>query len=163
MKDFHLLLEPLEQAHARIVAREDPGGPDELRQRRRDLRQPAIGPLRQRLHDQVVAVPIDDQRRQPVRLAVDEPVRRRVERQRLAIGDRRGQAPLDEIGGGRRRAELDHPQGDLGLVAEQRVADRTPALLAHLHEVARRRVGRRSRRSGRSTDVRRARDLLHDG
>ena len=75
------LLESFERAHLGIVAREDAGRREQLPQQRGDRRQQPIHALRQRLHDQVVAVPIDHERRQQIRLAVDESIRRRIELQ----------------------------------------------------------------------------------
>ena len=46
---------------------------------RDDERQQRSIPLRQRLHDQVVAVAIDDERRQEIGFAVHQPVRRRID------------------------------------------------------------------------------------
>ena len=78
-----------------------PGRLQQLDERRGDLRQPAIDPLRQRLHHEIVAVAIDDQRRQPIGFAVDEPVRGRVERQRLAVSASRPRAArATNVGGG---------------------------------------------------------------
>ena len=87
------LLEPLEQPRPRVVAREDAARVQQILERRDDQRQQAIHPLRQRLDDEVLAVPIDDERRQEIRFAVDQPIRRRVDRERLAERDRRLDAP----------------------------------------------------------------------
>ena len=46
-------------------------------------RQQAIHALRQRLHDEVVAVTIDDERREQIGFAVNQAVRRRVDGERL--------------------------------------------------------------------------------
>ena len=65
MQHLDLLLEPFELAHLRIVAREDALGAGELDQQRvTSARREAIHALRQRLDHEVVAVAIDDQRRQ---------------------------------------------------------------------------------------------------
>ena len=61
-----------------------PRGLQQLAQRRDDDRQQPVHALRQRLHDQVVAVAIDDQRRQQVGFAVDQPVGGRVDRRATA-------------------------------------------------------------------------------
>ena len=82
-----VLLEPFEQAHARIVAREDA-----LRCASSTsssvIRQQPIGALRQRLHDEVVAVAIDDERRKQIAFAVHEPIRGGVDVEPLAERDR---------------------------------------------------------------------------
>ena len=95
-----------------------------------------IGGLRQRLQHQPVRVPIDDQRRQAVGLAVHQPIRRGVDPERVA--ERRGRANpvapamLAEV----RVALADHPQGDLRLVAEERVAQRAAIGRDHAHDIA---------------------------
>ena len=81
------LLEPFEQPDAGIVAREDPGRRRELDEQLPDVRQQPIGRLRERLQHEVVAVPIDDERRQQIGFAVHEPVRRRVDGQRVPKAD----------------------------------------------------------------------------
>ena len=130
------LLEPFEQPDARIVPGQDSRRLHQLHQRRGDLRQAPVDALRERLHDQVIAVLVDDERRQAVRFAMHQPVRRRVELQQVPIRDRRRQAPLDEVRRRRRGAELDEAQRDLGLVAEERVSGRAAALGSHLDEIA---------------------------
>ena len=77
------LLETFERAHLGIVAGEDAGRREQLLQQLRDRRQQPIHALRERLHDEVVAVPIDDERRQQIRLAVNESIGRRIELQRF--------------------------------------------------------------------------------
>ena len=76
------LLEPFERAHLGIVARQDARRREQLDEQLRHRRQQAIHALRQRLHDQVVAVAIDDERRQQIGFAVHQPVGGRVELQR---------------------------------------------------------------------------------
>ena len=120
-------------------------------------RQQPIHALRQRLHDQVVAVAIDDERRQQVRLAVHEPVRGRVELR----ATRGTESPLEPRPQqrlvGRRVAARQHPDRNLRPIAEERVAERAPPRTDHLDDVAALGVARRRRRRGRSTDGPRAR------
>ena len=104
--------------------------------RRDDRRQQPVHALRQRLHDEVVAVPIDDERRQQVGLAVHEAVRRRVDRQRLAKRDRRLDPPPHQRVVGRLLAVRQHPQRDLRSIAEERGPEQLTARAPHVHEIA---------------------------
>jgi hypothetical protein len=94
------LLEPLEQPHARIVPREDAGGVHEVHEDLRDLGHQPIDALRQRLQHEVVAVAIDDERRQPIGFPVDETIRGRVDAERAPKADRllQPQSPQRQIG-----------------------------------------------------------------
>ena len=96
MQDFDLLIEPFELADLRIVARQHAFGAGELDEQRRERRAKAIHALRQRLHDEIVVIAIDDQRRQQIRLAVHQPVRRGVDLQRRAERDRAIEAAAPE-------------------------------------------------------------------
>ena len=107
------LLEPLEEPRARVVARENAARVQKIVQRRDDRWQQTIHPLRQRLHDEVVAVAIDDERRQQIGLAVDEAVCRRVDGERLAERDRRLDAPAYQPVVRRLLAVRQHPKRDL--------------------------------------------------
>ena len=64
-----------------------PCGLNQLDQQLGDLRQQPIGPLRQRLHDEVVAVTIDDERRHQVAFAMHQPIRGGVDVEPLAKRD----------------------------------------------------------------------------
>ena len=72
----HLRLEPFERADLGVVAHQDAGRTQPLAEHGDDLGQQALGRLRQRLHHEVVAVAVDDQRRQQVAFAVHERGRR---------------------------------------------------------------------------------------
>ena len=76
-----LLLETFEHTHLGIVAGQDAGRRDQLLQQPGDRRLQSIHALRERLDDEVVCVSIDDERRQQIRLAVDESIGRRIELQ----------------------------------------------------------------------------------
>ncbi len=93
--------------------------------------------LRQRLHDEVVAVTIDDERRQQIRLAMHEPIGVGVERQRLRGSAMRVLEPrAHERLVGRRLAARQHPDRNLRSIAEERVADRAMPRTDHLDDVA---------------------------
>ena len=77
------LLETFERTHLGIVAGQDAGRREQFLQQRGDRRLQSIHALRERLHDEIVGVSIDDERRQQIRLAVDESIGRRVELQRF--------------------------------------------------------------------------------
>jgi hypothetical protein len=68
------LLQPLEHTRAWIVACKNSAGREALLEHGDNARQQAIHPLRKRLHDQIVAVTVDDQRREKVGFAVNQPV-----------------------------------------------------------------------------------------
>ena len=80
--DLDLLLEAFEQADLGVVARQHALGAGELDQQRHQRRHQPIHALRQRLQHQVVAVAIDDERRQQVGLAVNQSVRGGVDLER---------------------------------------------------------------------------------
>ena len=101
-----------------------PAGAQQVGQGVDDSGMQAIHALRQRLHDQVIAVAIDDQRREQVGLAVHQAVGRGVERQRRAEGHRAFQTGADERGQLGRLADREHPDRDLRAVAEERGASR---------------------------------------
>ena len=125
--ELHLLLEPLQLPHARVVPRQDAGGRDELLEQADQVGQQPVRPLRERLHDEAVAVPIDDERGQQVRLAVHQPVRGGVDAERRAVGDRALEAPTPQPEVGGLVAARQHAQRDLGSIAEERPADRAAA------------------------------------
>ena len=138
-EDVDALFEPLERSCARIVAGQNAARLQPIAERGDDRRQTSIHRLRQRLHDQVVAVIVDDQRRQQIGFAVDEAVGGRVDAERLAKRDRGVEAAADQ----RVRVESvgiavgEHAQRDLRPVAVQRMAERARARSAHQHDVAR--------------------------
>ncbi len=76
------------RARARRCARGCRSAAIRLVEHARPLRHQPIGRLRQRLEDEVVAVAIDDERRQQVAFAVDEAIGGGVDLQRLAEPDR---------------------------------------------------------------------------
>ena len=130
-------VQPFERAHLRIVARQNARRLQEIRQQVADQRQQAVGALRKRLHHQHVTVAVDDETRQPVALAVDQPIRRRVNRQRLAIADGRVEplAPERRVGPG--VAPRQHPEGNHRATAVKRVTERPAVRADHLHDIAR--------------------------
>ena len=79
MKHGDRLLETLEQAHARVVARENARRLQPLDQQAREVRQKTVDPLHQRLKHQIVSVAIDHQPGQAIGFAVDEPVGGRID------------------------------------------------------------------------------------
>jgi hypothetical protein len=94
-----------------------------------------LHPLRQRLHDQEVAVAVDDQGRQAVALAVHEAQRGRARCDRLPEAQRGRDAVAHEVAG-RRLVAVDHPQLDLGAGRVQRPAERPPLRPQHPHQRA---------------------------
>ena len=114
------LLEPLEDSGARIVSRQNPARADDVVQRLNDGRRQLFHALRQRLHDEIVAVAIDDERRQQVGFAVNEPIRSRVDPQRRSKSDRRLEATPDQGIVGRRLSVRQHPERDLRSIAVER-------------------------------------------
>ena len=123
-----------------------------------DRRQQPIHALRQRLHDEVVAVAIDDQRRQQVGFAVDQPVRGRVDR-RATRGTR--SPPRSAAAAARRRPIAARRSVSMrSAICDRSLYSAEPSVLAaraaHLHDVAGRGARRRRRRRDRSTDGRRA-------
>ena len=87
------LFQPFQHARPRIVPRENTARVQHIGQRHHDGRHQSIHSLRERLHHQVVSVPIDDERRKQVGFAMNDAVRRRVERQRFAERDGRLDPP----------------------------------------------------------------------
>ena len=81
-------LQPLEHAHSPVIARQDGGWSEHLHEQLGDLVATSIHPLGERLHDQILSVPIDDQRRQSVGLGVHQPVGVSIDLERLAVRDR---------------------------------------------------------------------------
>ncbi len=120
-----------------------------------DLRQQPVHALRQRLDDEVVAVAIDDERRQQIGLAVNQPIRRRVDAER-ARGTPRAASirPFKQLVVGRPLAVGQHADRDLRSIAVQRVAERPAARRCAPRHDRRPPPGRRPRRRGRSTDDR---------
>jgi hypothetical protein len=84
----------------------------------------------------VVAVAIDDERRQQVGFAVHEAVGRRVDRQRGAKRDRHLDPLAHQRGVGRLLAVRQHPQRDLRSIAEERGADDLAARAPHQDDIA---------------------------
>ena len=82
-------------------------------------------PSRQRLQHQHIVVAIDDERGKQVGFAVHQPVGGGVEAERGAEREGRFEARAPERGVHRHFASRDHPQDDLRLIAEQRVAERS--------------------------------------
>ena len=89
----------------------------------------------------MLTVSIDDEPRKEIRLAMDEAIGGRVDFERRAKPDGRVEAPAHERFVGNVIAVRQHPQRNLGSIAEQRAAERTAAApAAHLHDVAARRL-----------------------
>ena len=109
MQRVDALLETFEQAYARVVARQNAGGRRQLGEQSRDLRETPIHRLRERLHDEVLRVAVHDQRRQPVRFAMDEPVRGGVDPKRVAVPDGGCEPLTPEVGPGRHVRVGEHP------------------------------------------------------
>ena len=129
-------LESLELPHARIVAFDDTGGAGALDEQPGQQWQQRVGALRQRLHDQHVAVAIDHDRRQQVGLAVHETPGRAVDGERLAEPQRgiEAGAPKRLVHG--TVVVGQHAQGDLRLIAEERVPQHAIAGAAYAHHGA---------------------------
>jgi hypothetical protein len=117
------LLEPLERPHLRVVSRQDPRGRHQRRQHPRERGQQAIDRLRQRLHHQVVAIPIDDERGEQIGLTVYQPVGGCVEPQRITEAHRLLQTRSDQGLVRHHLAARQHANRNLRSVAEERVAD----------------------------------------
>ena len=73
MQDLHLLLQPFQQPHLRIVAGQDAARAGELHEHGHERREQPIHALRQRLQHQHIVVAIDDERREQIGFAVDQP------------------------------------------------------------------------------------------
>ncbi len=95
-----------------------------------------VGALRQRLQDHPIRVPIDDQRRQAVGFPVDQPIRGGVDAKRVAKGRGSRDPVAPAVVAEASIALADHPQRDLGPIAEERVAQRAPIGGHHAHDVA---------------------------
>src|SRR5207247_1368833 len=87
------LLEAFQQPHARIVAGENARRMDDLVENVHELRKKAIGALRKRLHDEVIPVTVDDERRNEIAFAVHEPVRGRIDSKALTEAVRKPTGP----------------------------------------------------------------------
>ncbi len=72
MQDADPLFEPFEQAHLGVVALDNPLGREQLDQNFDEQALVAFGALAECLHDEVIAVAVDNQRGQQVCLAVDQ-------------------------------------------------------------------------------------------
>ena len=70
------------------IARQDARGPDDLVERTDHLREQAVHPLRERLHDEMLAVAIHHERGQQIRLRVHEAHGGRIDPQPVPVGDR---------------------------------------------------------------------------
>ena len=137
--DQHLRLEPFEGADLGVVADQDAGRPEPIAEHGDDLRLQPLGRLRQRLHHEIVAVAIDDQRRQQVALAVDQPIGGGVDGQRLTEADRLIESSAEEIGTDDGAAGGEEPQRNLGTVAVESRPERPAARPQDLDDVAGRR------------------------
>ncbi len=140
VQHLDLLLEAFERADFRIVAREDAFRAGHLGEQPDQRRRQAIHPLRQGLHHEIVAVAIDDQRRQQVGLAVHEAEGGGVDLQRVAEANRgvepRAPERLVDRHLIRRHCARDHADRDLRLIAEERVAEDAIARPAHFDDRA---------------------------
>ena len=133
---LHALLESLEDSCARIVARQNAARVQHLAQCAGNRRQQTIGSLGQRLHHQIVAVAIDDERGKQIGFAMDQTVRRRVDGERLPESNRRFDAPPDQGGVRRLLSGRQHPQRDLRRAAVHGMSQRTAARIADQHDLA---------------------------
>jgi hypothetical protein len=88
VEDFDPLFEPFQQPYAWIVPRKYPERPNELNQQLREFGKQSIDALRKRLHDQIVAIAIDDEGGQQICFAMNEAIRGRVDVQRFAKAQR---------------------------------------------------------------------------
>ena len=120
---FDGLRQAVEYPCARVIARENAFRIQPVSQRTNDNRQQPIRSLRQRLHNQIVAIPIDDEGGKQVGLAVHEPVRVAVDVQRFPKGNRRVDPCRDQRLVRRSLSQGQHPNRDLRLVAVERVAN----------------------------------------
>ena len=136
MEHLDLLLEPFQQAHARVVARQHAGGAGGLDNQRHELGQRPIDALRQRLHDRHVGVAIDDQRRQQIGFAVDQPIRGGVDRELLAEAQGRIDPFAPERGVNVLVVSGQEPQRDLRFLAEERAAQETLPRPDHVDDFA---------------------------
>ncbi len=132
----HRRVEALELPHAHVVPGEDPGRLQLVDEQPDDLGQQRVDALRQGLHDQVLRVLIDHERRQQVALAVHQPAGGGVDVQRPPEGDGLRQPRSPQVEARRRLADGQHAQGDLGPVAEQRAADDAAARVVDDDRVA---------------------------
>src|SRR5437899_810947 len=132
----HLRGQPLEGAHARVVALQDPARREHLDERGGDLALQRVRRLRQRLHHEVVAVAVHHEGRQAVAFAVDDPVRLRPRRHRLPPRAR-GLEALAHEGRRERLAALDHAEPDLGERGVEREPQRPAAGAEQAHDGAR--------------------------
>ena len=113
-----------------------------------------IDALRQRLHHEVVAVAIDDQRRQQVGFAVHEAVRGGVDVQRLAkAGSPAASRARQSARSTARVAARQQAQRDFRSIAEERLAERRPRVPTTATMSPRRGVGLGDVGLGRSTDA----------
>ena len=102
----------------------------------RQLRQPAIRALRKRLDYQVIAVLVDDQRREAIRFSVDKTVRRRVDVQPVAKRHGHCQTLPPDAFAGRLVTRRDHPQRDLRSRAPERTAKPSIAAADDRYQIA---------------------------
>jgi hypothetical protein len=133
MENVDGLRQPFERPDLWIVARKNPAGAEQIDELLRQKRQQPIHPCESVWHHEVVAVSVDDQRRQQVASPCTSRYGRRVEAQRLAIPQRRFQPAAEERLVRRLVTMRQHPDRDLRSIAEQRVSeppadvDRAPA------------------------------------
>ena len=98
-----------------------------LDEHRHDRRQQPIHALRQRLHDQISAVAIHDQRRQQIAFTVHEAIRRRVDVRARAEVDRRRESRAPERRIDVLLAACDDAQRDLRRLAIKRPSEKALA------------------------------------
>ncbi len=137
---LHPLIEPFERPGARIVAGKDSTRSDLLVEEVDDLRQQPIHALRERLDDEVVAVAIHDERRQQIGLAVNQPIRGRIDAERAPERQRGVDPAFQQLVVGRLLAVRQHADGDLRSIAIQRVSENAAARRANHDAVAARRL-----------------------
>jgi hypothetical protein len=140
IEHLHPLIQPFEQPRPWIVARQDATRLQQRPQRVDDGRLERVHSLGQRLNDEVVAIPVDDEGRQQIGLTVHHPIRGGIDGERLPELIREVDAAAHRPGIGNTPAVAEHPEHDLRAIAEQRAAEDAASRAADRDDVARRRV-----------------------
>ena len=142
----HVLFEALEQTHPRIVPRDDALRRNQLAQEPSKVREQTVGPLRQRLKRDVVAVPIDHERRNQIAFAVHQAERRGVDLEPVSKRNGLFEARPPERPINRCIVACQNPQRDLRPIAVKSASQETPARTHHPHH--RTRLGTAARHVG---------------
>jgi hypothetical protein len=99
-----------------------------------------IHALIQRLHHEVIAVPIDNQSRQQIGFCENQPVSTRALNNQFAMPRRFRNSLAEEIQVNRNNSPREHPQRDLRRSAVVGNAQRLSTLIDHAHRTARERI-----------------------